>query len=204
MRTAFPSMLLIHPVFCTHDRREHQICQKKSFSKFQSPFQLMITWGAPWLSIQVNWATCSSYSFYCLKVCIYWPSLNTRPSSVLLHAHGTRRSSGGDSRMCIVQGQGQALSAKAPRRQGAPFRPSGEARGQAKRLSAPRPTLSTTALQGSLWWVWSRLLEQRQYDFHSVPTHATKNFLRYRAGCSLVDEGWKTLTVGHCFSRIFK
>ena len=28
-------------------RREHEICQTKSFSKFQSPFQQMIIWGAP-------------------------------------------------------------------------------------------------------------------------------------------------------------
>ena len=96
MRTAFPSILRIVQ-FGTHDRREHGISQTKSSLTLQSPFQQTVIWGARWPSIQVNSATCSSNSCYCKNVWSNWPSLNTRPSSVRLHAHGTRRSRGGDS-----------------------------------------------------------------------------------------------------------
>ena len=40
------------------------------------------------------------------------PSLNTRPWSVLLHIHVTRRSSGGNLCLCTTQGQGQATGAE--------------------------------------------------------------------------------------------
>ena len=56
------------------------------------------------------------------KVWIYWPSLNTRPPSVRLHANGAGRRRGGDSHTRIVQGPGQARGA------------------EARRLGAPRPT----------------------------------------------------------------
>ena len=59
----------------------------------------------------------------------------------------TQRSRGGDSRTLIVQGPGpgQARGAEASRRRGAPFGPRREARGQAQRLCAPRPTLEGSA-----------------------------------------------------------
>ena len=67
------------------------------------------------------------------------PSLNTRPSSVRLHAHGTRRRSGGHS----------TRSWSGPRRQGAPFGQRPKARGPAQRRGAPQPTLAVLLGQGT-------------------------------------------------------
>ena len=69
-----------------------------------------------------------------------WPSLSTRPSSVRLHARGTRRPRGGDPRIRIAQVPGQARGAEPPRRSCRR-----EARG-ARPGSAPRrprPTMAT-------------------------------------------------------------
>ena len=81
------SMLLIQ--FCTHDRREHEICKTKSFSKLQSPLQQRIIWRAPWQSIQVNQATFFLFQalqcflmHYSAYFCAFMSTL--RPSSLLL------------------------------------------------------------------------------------------------------------------------
>ena len=104
-------------------------------------------------------ATCSSDSCYCLKVWIYWQSLNTRPSSARLHA----RLRGGDSRTRIVQDAGQARGAEAPRRS---FRPDARCARPASAPRAPRPTVTLLVdWQGSSdSWRQARpaLLDDRQ------------------------------------------
>ena len=60
-----------------------------------------------------------------------WPSLNTRPSSIPLDAHGTRRRRAHPNR---------TRSASGPKRRGAPFSPRRETRDPAQLLGTPRPT----------------------------------------------------------------
>ena len=96
--------------------------------------------------MQVNWATCSSDSCYCWKDLINLPYLNTRYSSVRLDAHCTRLHSCSDSvvqqlRLRAAETRAWAqykvlVRPEVQRRQGSPFCPRREARGQAQHLGA--------------------------------------------------------------------
>ena len=75
-----------------------------------------------------------------------WSSLNTGPSSVCFHAHGSRTRRGGDLPMhCTWSGSAEARGAEVARRRGAPF----GASWREARASAPlvKPFPGGTALR---------------------------------------------------------
>ena len=137
MRTAFPSILLIHPVFKFAHMIEKRFAKQNPFQSYRAPYSKQLSGkllGQAYRSTE----QLATPILAMAKVWIYWPSLNTRPS-VRLHAHGTRRRRGGDfatSRWRLAHAH--STRSEAPRRRGAPFGPRPEARGPAQRLSAPR------------------------------------------------------------------